>query len=113
MIRVAITRDGAGRVAAFEVAGHAEWAEKGQDIVCAAVSALSQAAVLGLEERLGIRPAVDVRSGRLTCRLPAGLDGELALRAQDVLETMVLGLKSMAMAYEGYVQVREVSEGGA
>ena len=42
-------RDGQGRFAGFAARGHADFAEFGQDIVCAAVSAILQAARLGLE----------------------------------------------------------------
>ena len=39
MISVKILRNSASRIVGFEVSGHANYAEYGQDIVCAAVSA--------------------------------------------------------------------------
>jgi uncharacterized protein YsxB (DUF464 family) len=49
MLEVTFYRDGKGRFAGFAARGHAEFSEYGQDIVCAAVSAILQAARLGLE----------------------------------------------------------------
>lgn len=43
MIRVSITEN------AVNVTGHADYAPRGHDIVCAAVSAIVQTAILGLE----------------------------------------------------------------
>ncbi len=49
MLEITFFRDGDGRFAGFAARGHADFAEYGQDIVCAAVSAILQAARLGLE----------------------------------------------------------------
>jgi uncharacterized protein YsxB (DUF464 family) len=49
LLEITFYRDGAGRFAGFGARGHADFAEYGQDIVCAAVSAILQAARLGLE----------------------------------------------------------------
>ena len=38
----------------FEAEGHTGYAEEGSDIVCAAVSALTQGAVIGLKEVIGL-----------------------------------------------------------
>lgn len=59
MIRVAFTDK---RVT---VQGHADYAEKGKDVVCAAVSALVYALIATLEETGNIRETV-VRSGYAT-----------------------------------------------
>lgn len=42
----------------IESRGHSGFAEKGSDVVCAAVSALMQALVLGLSEVAGLKSAV-------------------------------------------------------
>ena len=77
--------------------------------MCAGVSALAQAAVLGLERRLGLKPRVTAAGGHLACRLPVGLDAGVMGRAQDVLETMRLGLCAIAAAYPGHVHVADAS----
>jgi uncharacterized protein len=50
MVEVTFFRDERGRLASFRALGHADFADYGNDIVCAAVSAVLQAARLGLAE---------------------------------------------------------------
>lgn len=96
----------AGRVTGFRVRGHAGLAPRGHDIVCAAVSALTQAAVAGLEEHLGLRPTVRIEAGRLDCQLAPGEEEDP--RAQAILTTMVLGLQGVAAGRPGRVQIFEI-----
>ncbi len=53
MLEVTFYRDGRDRFAGLCAQGHVDFAEYGQDIVCAAVSAILQAARLGLEHFAG------------------------------------------------------------
>lgn len=105
MIEVDIRRDPQGRVAVFQVKGHAEYAEFGQDVICGAVSALAQTALLGLEKVANLNPEVDISEGALSCILSTR---EVANdRGQVILETMILGLKDIEEGYGDYVRVRE------
>jgi len=108
MIEVNIHRDPQGRVVIFQVKGHAEYAEFGQDVVCGAVSALAQTAILGLEEVAGMNPEVEIGEGALRCRLSAR---EVANdRGQAILETVILGLKDIEEDYGDYLRVTEQTE---
>jgi uncharacterized protein YsxB (DUF464 family) len=108
VIHVRVHRSADGRVTGFEAEGHAGFAPRGRDIVCAGVSALCETAALALAERLGVPAEVHRRRGYLSCWLPQGLEPELAARAQDVLETMVLGVRAIERAWPRHVRV----EGG-
>ena len=59
-----------GQVTGFLCAGHAAYADEGQDIVCAAVSALTETCVNALERVAHVKPAVRVGPGFLAARLP-------------------------------------------
>ena len=96
MVRVTVDRAAHGGISGFRASVHSGSGTAGRDIVCAAVSALTQTAVLGLQDHLGIAVEVAAGSGLLECRLPAGLSGASWLRAQDILETMCLGLEAVA-----------------
>lgn len=113
MVKVKLfRRPGEGDLTGFEAAGHTGYAERGSDIVCAAVSALTTVTVLGLQARLGLSPAVQVDddSGWLLCRLePKRIPPDLWERAQDLLETMALGLKEIEKDYGDYIDVEEVA----
>jgi uncharacterized protein YsxB (DUF464 family) len=106
MVKVRIETLPGKRIRAFVVSGHAGRAPYGQDIVCAGVSALTQAAVLGLEEYLGLTPEVAVREGYLACSLSQ--DEYWQEEAQAILATMVLGLKAMACMYPDSIRIEEV-----
>jgi len=99
MITVTVHRDEEGDISSFCVDGHSGYADPGEDIVCAAVSALSQTAVLGLETVLGLKPEVTKKDGYLA----VAVDQPKTCRV--LLETMVLGLKDVAGTYPRHVKV--------
>lgn len=94
-----------GQVVAYEISGHAGYAEKGRDTVCAAASALGQAAIIGLEEYLGLQPQVEVSPGRLRCQLdPVEAKDP---RVQAIVETMILGLRGVEKGQPGRLTFQE------
>lgn len=106
MIEVRVQRDGTGLIRGMKVTGHAGYAPHGKDIVCAAVSALVQTAVHGIEYRFGLKIDARVEKGDVYLRLPPNL-GEVQDRVQDVLEVTVLGLKGISNQYGEHVSVVE------
>lgn len=111
LVEVRIARAADGTISGFRVRGHSGLAPRGADVVCAGVSALVQTAALGLQERLGVAADITAADGEFACRLELDLRPELALRAQDVLETMCLGLREIAAQSPRQVRLRE--EAGA
>lgn len=103
MIEIRMERDSAGSMTGFSVRGHAQAAPHGQDIVCAAVSALAQSAVLGLERYLAVPLQLRVEEGLLLARLEQSPDAQ----SNAVLETMLLGLREIERLYPRYVRIRE------
>jgi len=107
MIRAVIDRASSGDIMGFEVYGHSGYAEAGKDIVCAAVSAIVQTAILGLMDVVGVEVIYDQKPGEARCRLPEGLSEILREKANIVLETMLYGLKSIQEGYGPYIKVEE------
>ena len=86
----------------FTASGHTGFAERGHDIVCAAVSALTQTCdVLGLEPVV----ARDDERGAYVVRLPRGVRKAQLRRAQLLFRTLYIGLKSIEAAYPDCVRV--------
>lgn len=85
------------------VSGHAGYADRGEDIVCAGVSALAETLLIGLRQVARIKPAVTRQDGFVDVRLPAQLSGEAALAARVILETTIAGLRDVARSYPDYV----------
>lgn len=106
MTRVNVFRKNA-RIVGFEVTGHTGYAEAGSDIVCSAVSALTQTAAAGVSEYLSIDCVTETDDGRLKFELGHSISDNECAKAEIILETMVLGLKSIADGYGKYLKIIE------
>ncbi|NLT20289.1 MAG: ribosomal-processing cysteine protease Prp [Syntrophomonadaceae bacterium] len=104
MIKVTITWQG-DFIKQFAVKGHAGFAEAGEDIYCAGVSAITQTALLGLLEHLSDKPDYKLENGFLTVTLPADLSPNDQEKAQIILSTMEKGLLSIEQGYADYLKV--------
>ena len=96
-----------GEIEGFEVTGHTGYAEEGSDIVCSAVSALTQTAVIGLTEVLKLPSTVEIKQARLYFMLERGLDEKSRREAQILFQTLRLGLGSIADTYGTYLKLVE------
>ena len=76
MTTVIFRKTGQGEYRELECRGHAGYAERGEDIVCAALSVLVINTLNSLEELCGlpIRPEEDEEKGRIACSFPKGMD---------------------------------------
>ena len=104
MTHVTLIRDRSGLVG-FEAKGHTGYADEGSDIVCSAVSALT--AALGINEVLKIQTALDITEANMYLMLPADISDQDCEKAQIILETMALGLRSIAATYGDYIKISE------
>lgn len=111
MIKIKIFRDNAKNICSFEVSGHAGFAKKGADIICSAVSALTQTTVQGLKMVAGIEIQYKVdQSGYLDCKLPKNLDEKQRQMSTAILETMYIGLKNLEQSYSKHIDISENEE---
>lgn len=81
------------------VEGHTLFAPHGSDIVCAAVSVLTQTVVFAVQDLLGVTPKVVMEKGFLSVETPENLAPESKEKYNLLLETMLLGLKEIASSY--------------
>ncbi len=97
-------------IVGFTAKGHSGYAESGEDIVCAAISALTQTAYLGITEFVSEKVDFSMKDGALRLYLPEGLEPEKREKAELILGTMVLGLRSVEENYSDYLKLikREV-----
>ena len=96
------------RITGFSVSGHSGYAEAGNDIVCAAISAVVTMAEATINDVCGAKAKVRVKDeqARITLMLPASCDEEDAVQA--VLAGMMLTLISLRDDYPDYIEVLEV-----
>ena len=95
MISVRFTIDSEGLYRGFIVEGHAEYADPGEDILCAAVSALTQNTVNSIEAFTEDEFVCDVDDGYLDVKFPNKLSGESKL----LMNSLNLGLENIVRAY--------------
>ena len=96
------------RITGFSVSGHSGYAESGQDIVCAAISAVVTMAEATIIDVCGAKAKVRVKEedARITLTLPASCDEEETVQA--VLAGMMVYLCSLRDNYPDYIEVLEV-----
>ncbi len=103
MVEVTVHRDSRERLSSFFASGHAGWADAGQDVVCAAVSTLLQAAWLGLDQVAGVAVEGSRRSGNLTLAWPEAARDDTAVRA--IVETVARSIETLAAQFPAHVKV--------
>ena len=106
MIRVRIKRK-AGYVTGLTVSGHAGSAPKGEDLVCAAVSALVQTYFFSLQRLLNLNMDADIDDGFLSFNLPGNISSETRNKATLLAESMLVGLDEVNNSYPGFLEVSE------
>ena len=96
------------RITGFSISGHSGYAEAGQDIVCAAVSAVVTMAEATINDVCGAKAKVRVKDeqARITLTLPVSCDEEETVQA--ILAGMMITLAGMRDDYPDYIEVLEV-----
>ena len=104
MTAVTFFRDETG-LSGFRAKGHSGYAEEGSDIVCAAVSALTQTAEMGLRKvaRAKVQTVLDEEGASLEVRL-LEKDGEAWRAAQVILRTLEEGILDIEQQYPEFVR---------
>ncbi|MBB1080149.1 ribosomal-processing cysteine protease Prp [Limosilactobacillus sp. STM2_1] len=104
MIRASFSLDSNQRITSFKLTGHADSGPYGQDIVCAAVSALSISTVNGLEQVVHAAPHVEqdnANGGFLKVT-----DLSLERESQILLRTLLNGLIDIQESYPQNIKVK-------
>ncbi len=97
-----------GMCKGYEAGGHAGGKRiRGYDLVCCAVSALTQTGVNALCQVCGIMPDVEVKDGYLKCILPEGMDEKQTADAQIVLRTIMTGLTDIQKIYPNLIRIQQ------
>ena len=94
MIKVSV-RKSDDLITGFTINGHSGFADKGKDIVCAAISVLAINAVNSIESFTGVKPYVDESDGFLDVRFEKYSDEKVRL----LLDSMVLGMQGVMEEY--------------
>jgi uncharacterized protein YsxB (DUF464 family) len=105
---VTFTKDSRNRLSSVFAKGHAEANLEGDDLVCSAVSAILQAARLGLQKHAKVRIDVYQEPGNFSMRCPESRRGDKAVRA--ILATAELSIEQIASQYPANVRLVHTDE---
>ncbi len=107
MTTVAFFRAPQDGLIGFEASGHTGFAASGEDIVCAAVSALTEATLHGLQSvvKAPLMFDRDEKSAFLTACLTPQCTRETLERAQILLQTLLESLQAIARDYPRNVRI--------
>ena len=108
MLVVTFTKDSRNRLSSVFAQGHALAGEYGEDVVCAAVSAIVQAARLGLQAYAGVALEVRQEAGDFWMRWPEGNRDDEAVRA--IVTTAELSIEQIASQYPAHVRLLRKGE---
>ncbi len=108
MVTVTFRRDSRNRLSSVFSEGHANAGDRGEDVVCAAVSAILQAALLGLTAVARIDVTSTVASGRLAMTWPEAERDRADVQA--IVATAELSIESIAHDNAKFVRFVRTSE---
>ena len=96
-----------GTLTGYRAQGHTGYAPAGQDIVCAAVSALTQSTLNGLRSVLKAPVMFDIndQAATLQAELTPEATGEQVKQAQLLLVTLLEGLQAIERSYPRNVRI--------
>ncbi|MBP3656643.1 MAG: ribosomal-processing cysteine protease Prp [Clostridia bacterium] len=98
-----------GMIHGFEAGGHAGSAQsRRNDLICCAVSVLTQTCVNALEAVAGITPHVEIHDGYLRCVLPEGTEGGAMETAQIIFRTVLQGLTDIEKTNPKKIRIQQV-----
>lgn len=105
MINILIDKKGED-IMRVECFGHSEYAQAGQDIICSAISSITQTALLALLD-LSDKVLYRRKEGYLYFECPVPINEKQGIRQQAILKAMYLGIKDIQESHSGYVRMEE------
>jgi uncharacterized protein YsxB (DUF464 family) len=108
MIKAKLFKNSDNQIYRLELTGHADSGPYGQDIVCAAVSALAITTVNGLSDVIEAHPQIDSddnNGGHLIVS-----DYQVDHDSEVLLQTFANGITDIQKNYADFIQVQEIHE---
>lgn len=106
MINVLFTYGPGGRIKRFEMTGHDGSAPRGENVVCAAASALALTFAKSLVEIAEVELAGRIESGTIDLAFPE-MNGRKAETAEVLLKSFILGLSSIRSEHFEAIEISE------
>ena len=97
---------------ALQVSGHTGYAEYGNDILCASISAIVQAGAMGITQVLGVDASIERNDekGLFVIQLPEDISAGKLKESNIIFETMYISLADLASGYKKFIKLEEVCD---
>lgn len=108
MIKVTFKKNNANEIVAFEISGHANYADNGFDIVCAGVSALAITTINSIEKIANYKPIIDIEEdlgGFLYCEVLYDLTVKQKEITEILLNSLIIGLSDLQESYPDFIEI--------
>jgi uncharacterized protein len=105
MISITINRSESESIQSFKISGHAFFADRGKDIVCAGASAVSVGAINAVHALTGVTPEIEQEDGFLRCVVPDKLPEDINEKVQLLLEGMIVSLQTIEEEYGEHIKI--------
>ncbi len=94
-------------IVSVECDGHTNYGEKGEDIVCAALSSVVQTATLGLMSVVGINLQYErnEKRGYMKIVMPENLTELEQIKADAILDTMLCGISDLNEGFSDFIEL--------
>ncbi|WP_432355766.1 ribosomal-processing cysteine protease Prp [Sporosarcina sp. A2] len=104
MIQITVQKQASGRIDSFEMSGHADYAEHGKDLVCAAATAVSFGAVNAIISLTGVTPTIrqGEDGGYLKVILPETEDDH---DQQVIVRAMIVSMQTIEQDYAQFIKI--------
>ena len=98
------------RFVGFECSGHTGYDEFGRDILCATLSGITQACVMGITKVLNINAKVnrDDNSGYLKIELPKNINKDNFNKSQVLFDTLYISILDLMEGYSKYISMEVI-----
>lgn len=106
MTKVTITKKN-DKFVQVECDGHTNYGERGEDIVCAALSSVVQTALLGLLVVAAVNVDIkrDDNKGYLKFTLPENLTEDEQNKCEIILQTMICGISDLHIGFSDFIEL--------
>lgn len=110
MIKITVYKDAEDAIQQLKMVGHAEYADPGYDIVCAAVSSQVISVENSLQQLLKIPVETnvnEVEGGFLQLNMPVITQKQLRSDSQLLLNHLIFALQVLAENYPEFIKIQE------
>ncbi|MDH4127389.1 MAG: ribosomal-processing cysteine protease Prp [Spirochaetota bacterium] len=104
MIRLTIEDNGT-TFSSFIVEGHSTVGKKGNDILCAGVSALTQAIVISIKTILKLNVMLEKRDGYIYCEIPSSMEKQEKEGIDLLVMTLISGFQDLKNQYPKEIDI--------